>query len=150
MKHTIHFVDNGQDFLEWDLDHNGVVVDCRPCQASVWNGTKVLNRLVEPLMLLDIECNDGQIRILAHRVESIYTYAFYGKTYLYPTPSNGERAIGVCRGLGGDSCIVAWIAHNGARKRIKTIRLPVMDDPARLQGLLDTWAAGRGLKEVAQ
>ena len=40
---TITFEDHGQDFLEWDIV-NGIVTDCRPCQASVWIGVRVLNR----------------------------------------------------------------------------------------------------------
>ena len=40
--YTIHFEDHGQDFLEWDVDANGTVIDCRPFQAAVWVGmTKV-------------------------------------------------------------------------------------------------------------
>lgn len=36
---TVHFEDHGQDFLEWDVDENGTVTDCRPFQASTWVGT---------------------------------------------------------------------------------------------------------------
>ncbi|MNN55817.1 hypothetical protein D3C81_1707110 [compost metagenome] len=38
---TIYFEDQGQDFLEWDIDRNGVVVDSRPFQAEVWCGAVV-------------------------------------------------------------------------------------------------------------
>jgi hypothetical protein len=37
----ITFEDHGQDFLTWQLDSNGVVVDCMPFQASVWCGVEV-------------------------------------------------------------------------------------------------------------
>jgi len=37
----IHFDDQGQDFLWWDLDESGLVVDCGPFQASIWVGSKV-------------------------------------------------------------------------------------------------------------
>lgn len=37
----IQFEDHGQDFLTWQLDNNGVVVDCQPFQASIWCGVKV-------------------------------------------------------------------------------------------------------------
>lgn len=41
---TIAFADNGQDFLEWDVDDKtGVVVDCRPFQGWVWIGCVVCN-----------------------------------------------------------------------------------------------------------
>ncbi|WP_193222238.1 hypothetical protein [Alkalilimnicola sp. S0819] len=38
---TIRFEDQGQDFLEWDIDQEGVVVDSRPFQRHVWCGTQV-------------------------------------------------------------------------------------------------------------
>lgn len=37
----IHFEDHGQDFLTWQLDNNGVVVDSLPFQASTWAGVRV-------------------------------------------------------------------------------------------------------------
>ncbi|MCY1408136.1 hypothetical protein D3C76_654870 [compost metagenome] len=43
---TIYFEDLGQDFLEWDIDRNGVVVASRPFQAEVWCGTVVLSMTV--------------------------------------------------------------------------------------------------------
>lgn len=39
---TVHFEDHGQDFLEWDLDEHGQVVACRPFQALVWCGKRVM------------------------------------------------------------------------------------------------------------
>lgn len=38
---TIHFADHGQDFLEWDLNAEGLVVACRPFQEWAWKGYKV-------------------------------------------------------------------------------------------------------------
>ena len=40
---TITFADQGQDFLEWDLDSKGKVIACRPFQASIWIGHTVRN-----------------------------------------------------------------------------------------------------------
>jgi len=37
----ITFEDHGQDFLTWQLDNNGIVVDCMPFQASTWVGVEV-------------------------------------------------------------------------------------------------------------
>tara|TARA_R110002012_G_C11535094_1_gene600906 strand:+ start:694 stop:939 length:246 start_codon:yes stop_codon:yes gene_type:complete len=37
----IHFEDHGQDFLWWDIDAQGKVIDCGPFQASVWVGSRV-------------------------------------------------------------------------------------------------------------
>ncbi len=45
---TIELEDHGQDFLEWDIDDTGKVVDCRPFQADVWKGTIVHNRDIRP------------------------------------------------------------------------------------------------------
>lgn len=39
---TITFVDQGQDFLEWDIVDKKVVA-CRPAQASIWVGVEVLS-----------------------------------------------------------------------------------------------------------
>ena len=50
---TVIFEDHGQDFLEWDIE-DGVVVDCRPFQSWLWNGTKVHSTDIHPGLLLDI------------------------------------------------------------------------------------------------
>ena len=74
---------------------------------------------------------------------------FFGRTYLFPTPNNGLQMIGVAQGLGDATCIVAYKAASGARRRIKSNRLPPMADPAKLQAHLDIWAAQRKLQEVS-
>lgn len=76
--------------------------------------------------------------------------AFLGRTYRYPTGSHGTQTIGVCLGLGTDIYVVAWINETGARKRIKSTRLPSISNACRLQDLLDTWAKERFLEEVTQ
>lgn len=38
---TIHFVDHGQDFLEWDLNGEGRVIACRPALEWAYKGAKV-------------------------------------------------------------------------------------------------------------
>ncbi|MBX3660708.1 MAG: hypothetical protein KF740_19915 [Ramlibacter sp.] len=40
---TIKFTDHFQDFLEWDLDAKGKVIECRPFQSQVWLGIHVVN-----------------------------------------------------------------------------------------------------------
>ena len=43
---TVRFQDNGQDFLEWDIDPKSrKIVGCRPFQGSVWGGALVLTPL---------------------------------------------------------------------------------------------------------
>ncbi len=39
----VEFADNGQDFLHWVVNAEGVVIDSRPFQADVWRGLKVTN-----------------------------------------------------------------------------------------------------------
>src|SRR4051812_18531426 len=39
---TVRFEDAGQDFSEWDIS-NGVIIDSRPFQATIWMGLIVLN-----------------------------------------------------------------------------------------------------------
>lgn len=39
----LKLADHGQDFLEWHIDENGVVVERRPFQSWLWNGSIVLN-----------------------------------------------------------------------------------------------------------
>jgi len=37
----IHFDDQGQDFLTWDIDENGKVLECKPFMGGMWNGSIV-------------------------------------------------------------------------------------------------------------
>lgn len=39
---TFVFEMTNQDFSQWDVNAKGIVVDCRPCQAWVWCGARVL------------------------------------------------------------------------------------------------------------
>jgi hypothetical protein len=55
---TLQFVDAGQDFLEWDIEKN-VVTGCRPFQGSVWCGTRIINRKIEPGTRLRIATHTG-------------------------------------------------------------------------------------------
>jgi len=50
---TVYLEDYGQDFLEWDIE-DGMVVDCRPFQSWLWNGTKVHNTNIQPGDILEI------------------------------------------------------------------------------------------------
>lgn len=75
---------------------------------------------------------------------------FIGQTYMYPTPREGLREIGVVTESPGSSYAVCWIAENGYLRLMKSMRLPTLQDPVRLQKLLDVWAKERKLKEVAK
>ena len=68
---TVFFVDDGQDFLEWDINDAGEVVACRPFQGWVWNGTKVHNKDIKPGDYLDITTPTGLRTKLIHAVEKV-------------------------------------------------------------------------------
>jgi len=68
---TVFFVDEGQDFLQWDIDNEGKVVDCRPFQGWVWIGTKVHNKDIKPGDHLDITTPRGTRTTLNHAVEKV-------------------------------------------------------------------------------
>lgn len=67
---TVHIEDHGQDFLEWDIK-DGVVVDCRPFQGWLWNGTKVHNEEIKPGQYLIITPPGGQPTQLLYPVEKV-------------------------------------------------------------------------------
>jgi len=73
----IRFEDNGQDFLEWEVDDDGQVIGCEPFQASVWCGKYVLQpeylQRGHSVFYSDtpIVRINQPIRELKHKVESI-------------------------------------------------------------------------------
>jgi len=67
---TVYLEDHGQDFLEWDIE-DGTVVDCRPFQGWLWNGTKVLNTDIRPGDILKIVPASGGELTLNYPVESV-------------------------------------------------------------------------------
>ena len=70
---TIHLQDHGQDFLEWDVDAEGNVVACRPCQAWVWVGYVVLNDVytLQRGDVLRIKRKDGTQTTLNYPVDRV-------------------------------------------------------------------------------
>ncbi len=68
---TVTFEDNGQDFLEFDLDEDGIVIDCRPFQAFLWVNHKVINHdsLVANQNVI-LQTTNGDLTI-KHKIESI-------------------------------------------------------------------------------
>jgi len=55
---TVFFEDDGQDFLEWDINDTGEVVDCRPFQSWLWIGTKVHDSEAKHWLLCDLESRE--------------------------------------------------------------------------------------------
>ncbi len=72
---TIFFVDDGQDFLEWDISDQGEVMDCRPFQGDIWIGTMVHSKDIRPGDYLDITTAHGRRRYLSHAVEKVWEIA---------------------------------------------------------------------------
>ena len=72
---TVVFEDDGQDFLEWDINDKGEVVDCRPFQGDIWIGTIVHNQDIKPGDHLDITTPEGIDRQLFHAVEKVMEIA---------------------------------------------------------------------------
>lgn len=69
---------------------------------------------------------------------------FYGQTYLYPTPNDGEREIGVIHA--GHESFVGWYADDGRSERVLSTNLPISTSPRGLQNRLTAWAKKCGLK----
>jgi hypothetical protein len=81
---TVTFEDHGQDFLEWDIE-DGVVVDCRPFQSWLWNGTKVHNTDIHPGDILEITDQRGEERTLKYPVERVVKHGSRTKESRAPT-----------------------------------------------------------------
>lgn len=69
---TIFFEDQGQDFLEWDLNDENEVIDSRPYQRRIWTGFKVLGIAVgaQPVIFNPADPDRGW-RVLNYEVEAI-------------------------------------------------------------------------------
>jgi hypothetical protein len=66
---TIHFADDGQDFLRWHVAANGVVVCSEPFQSWVWVGYVMMNVRVGRFPL--VRTNEGNICHIKHRVTKV-------------------------------------------------------------------------------
>ncbi len=74
IKYKIHFQDNGQDFLEWQLNELGTVINTEPFQSEIWTGSFVLPENIEQLDKGDelIFINKyGVERSMKHRISKI-------------------------------------------------------------------------------
>jgi|GEM_PF-1352006 len=70
---TITFEDKGQDFLEWDVDHESrIVVDCRPFQREYWTGHEVMLP-VEPGDQVWLMENEKPVHPIKYPVVSVLT-----------------------------------------------------------------------------
>jgi hypothetical protein len=75
---TIIFVDYGQDYIEWDLDEDGFITECRPFNSQHWLGARVKNHLtIEAGDFATIELDDkltGQTssKFIVYPVEAVH------------------------------------------------------------------------------
>lgn len=69
-RQRIHFEDQGQDFLWWDIKELDEVIDCGPFQTSVWVGCQ---------LIIDNECGllEGERPFLVNQdgVKMLLNYA---------------------------------------------------------------------------
>ncbi|KKN74872.1 hypothetical protein LCGC14_0386210 [marine sediment metagenome] len=76
-KVTIVFEDDGQDFLEWDLERNPqrpfdyLVIGCRPFQDWLWKGTIVHTENQSLGPILEVTTPAGRRTRVVHRVKMV-------------------------------------------------------------------------------
>lgn len=58
----IHFKDDGQDILWWDVNEEGIVEQCN-LQGQVWNGTQVIGSTAGAVKPQDVKPGDKLICI---------------------------------------------------------------------------------------
>jgi len=69
---TIFFEDQGQDFLEWDINDKNEVIDSRPYQRRVWVGFKVDRVVIGECPLFKNPADpDYGWRVLKYEIEAI-------------------------------------------------------------------------------
>jgi len=57
---TIHLEDHGQDFLRWDIDEQGNIIDSQPYQKEMWTQFRVTNIKVLVGRKLIVKYKDGR------------------------------------------------------------------------------------------
>ncbi len=71
LRTTVRFVDEGQDALEWDLDGQQLVIDCRPHQRDVWKGVRVVGDIRPGQRLRIVRDSTGRTAEFLHPVEEV-------------------------------------------------------------------------------
>lgn len=70
----LHFEDQGQDFLWWEINEEEEVVDCGPFQASIWVGCQLITDSETGLVEGDCPVfmnKQGEMKQLLYKVEEI-------------------------------------------------------------------------------
>lgn len=116
----ITFEDHGQDFLTWQLDNNGVVVDCLPFQATTWCGC-----VVNAHSLLKVgdcvtyvrdggEATVGSIRYPVAAIEPDMSVDAFNDTYAIGTACRYYPVAGDSEHLKTRTRSEAWALGHGA------------------------------------
>jgi len=67
----VHFQDDAQDCLWWDINEEGVVEDC-DMQTWLWKGTKVdMATAITPSCKLSVTFKDGKVGTWIHPVVKV-------------------------------------------------------------------------------
>lgn len=69
---TITFVDQGQDFLQWDVTAEGIVIQSLPFQAWLWCMCTVLNMsIIESAPYVRVRTGSGETLEIKHPIERV-------------------------------------------------------------------------------
>lgn len=63
--------DRGQDFTEFVVDENNMILDARPFQGWVWAGFEIIQRHIRPGMKLKLRKRGRAPMILKYSVTSV-------------------------------------------------------------------------------
>jgi hypothetical protein len=67
----VTFADRGQEFRQWDLDEDGIVIQSLP-GGLIWLGVRVLNHQgLRHGAELQLRLSDGSQTMLAHRADMV-------------------------------------------------------------------------------
>lgn len=115
----ITFEDHGQDFLTWQLDDNGVVVDCMPFQASTWCGLRVLHpeRLRVGSIVTFVRGRSRRASTIRYRVAAIepdMSPEAWNDTYAIGTPCRYYPIAGDSNHIKTKTRSEAWALGHGA------------------------------------
>lgn len=114
----ITFEDHGQDFLIWQLDNNGIVVDCAPFQAGIWTGMQVIDH--ESLKLGDtvtFRSSSGRMNAMNYPVAAIepdMSVDAFNDTYAVGTACRYYPVAGDSKHLKTRTRSEAWALGHGA------------------------------------
>ncbi len=66
----VTFEDNGQDFLTWLISPYGLILECKPFQASIWCKHTVITKVFTPGKHL-VTSLDGETLTIKHKIAKV-------------------------------------------------------------------------------